>query len=130
MGPTYEIQESEQRHAGQPPPHGVPVPYDCPSLIDLLPAAPRALPVSQDIEHGSEESRDAAFWLGIQQAADMGEMHRTFGLGRIGVRPWIWRDRRISGRRYRETNNVEDLLGPQEPYDIRDVPWERFVRGW
>jgi hypothetical protein len=44
---------------------------------------------------------------------------------------YIFKDRRLDGRRIRPTDNVEDLFGnPQEPYDIkawqRDVPIERY----
>jgi hypothetical protein len=98
-GPTYRLEMSLQRQEGDPQQQHLvlrePPEFDRPSLIDLLPSAQRTLSVSQRVEHGPEESRDRASWLGIQQAADLGTMHRRFGLGpETGLRPWIFRSRR------------------------------------
>jgi len=132
-GPSYEVVESEGRHQGEPRPHGVPPDYDRPSLIDLLPAAPRALSVSQDVERGPQEDRDDAFWLGVEQAGDLGELHAFAGLGpEVGLRPWVFRDRRIAGRRHRPTFDGDDEASI--PYDTKgwqaDLPLEKFVRGF
>jgi hypothetical protein len=81
------------------------------------------MPVSQAIEHahkGDERHREQEFERAVQQAVELGSLHAILG----------FRDRRFSGRRYRPTDNVEELLGRQEPYDIkgwqRDVPFERY----
>jgi hypothetical protein len=137
-GATYQIdppRPDDDRHAGDPMrrPHGVPSEYDRPSMVDLLPAGPRALPLTQDIEAGPDESREEEFWRGIQQAADLGTMHRITGLGPdTGLRPWVFRDRRVSGRRHRPTFNGDDEAGiPYRPATApADIPPERFLRGW
>jgi hypothetical protein len=110
----------------------VPAPYDRPSVIDLLPAAPRVLPVSQEIERGPEEDRGEMFWRGIQQSMDVGRMHGMCGIGpEKALDPWIYRDRRLSGRRHRP--GWEDDEGPQEPYTPSfhgaDFPPESYVTG-
>src|SRR5215469_16913263 len=108
-GPTYELVMSDQHHEGEPRPHGVPPDFDRPSLVDLLPSAPRTLSVSQRVEHGPQEDRDEAFWLGVEQAGDLGELHAFAGLGpETGLRPWVFRDRRIAGRRHRPTFDGDD----------------------
>jgi hypothetical protein len=132
-GATYQIEQSEQRQGGEPRPHGVPPEFDRPSLVDLLPAAPRTLSVSQDIEHGLEQGRDESFWLGVEQAGDLGELHAFAGLGpEVGLRPWVFRDRRIAGRRHRPTFDGDDEASI--PYDTKgwqaDLPLEKFVRGY
>jgi hypothetical protein len=134
-GPTYEIRESTQTQEGDPynRPYGVLPEFDRPSLVDLLPAAPRTLPVSQDVEHGPEQDRDEAFWLGIRQASDLGTMHRITGLGPdTGLRPWVFRDRRVSGRRHRPTFNGDDEASiPYPPAPApADLPFEKFIRGY
>jgi hypothetical protein len=109
-GGTYDITPltGKDRHAGDKTPHGVPAEYAHPqSLKDLIiEGAPRALPVTQEIAHGPAQDRARAFAHGsvetflVQNALDG------------------FKDRRLEGRRYRGTDNVSDLDGPQQPYDI------------
>jgi hypothetical protein len=134
-GPTYQMEPPGvygDRHAGEPHPHGVPPEYDRPPLIDLLPSAPRTLAVSQEVEHG-QESRDEEFWRSIQQAADLGRMHKRYGLSpEVALGPWVYRDRRISGRRHRPTFNGDDEAGipyPPAPHGS-EIPYEKYLRGW
>jgi hypothetical protein len=88
--------------------------------------------VSQAIEHGPEESREDEFWRGVQQAIDLGTMHRITGLGKIGLRPYVYEERRTSGRRYRAAFGDDDE--PQEPSPPAlapaDMPPEKFIRGY
>jgi hypothetical protein len=93
--PTYQMIMSNQMHEDEPRhPHGVP-PGLRPSLIEILAGAPRVLPVSQEVEHGPEQSRSEEFQRGFQQASDLGRMHAFAGLGsEPGLRPWVYRSRR------------------------------------
>jgi hypothetical protein len=95
------------------PPHGLPPQYQRPmSVMDLIVAgAPRALPVTQEIPHGPEQSRSAEFDAARQEAADLGHYHYAIG----------FRDRRFYGRRWRKTDNESELQGPQQPYDIKGL---------
>jgi hypothetical protein len=107
-GPTYQMVPSDQHHAGDPQqqlalrePRGYQRPQ---SVLDLIIAgAPRVLAVSQEVGHGPEQSRTGEF---EQAIADLGALHYALG----------FRDRRFEGRRYRSTDNIEDLFGPQKPY--------------
>jgi hypothetical protein len=128
MGPTYEIQASTQRHAGDPTQHVVkqialrePEAYAHPQPLrgDVLwPGGPRVLPVSQQIEHGPEQSRSREFERGSAAALAAG-----YGL-------LAWKDRRIEGRRYRRTNWLSELSGPQASNRVTgrqaDLPFERY----
>jgi hypothetical protein len=119
-GPAYKMIMSDQRQEGEPRPHGVPLEYGRPSLVEIIAGAPSALPVSQRVDHGPAEARSEAFAEGSQDldsarqhARDLGAMHRTYGLGpEAGMGPWSFRDRRKTGRRYRTAWNGEE---PQEP---------------
>jgi hypothetical protein len=118
--------ESEKDQTADPlyPPHGVP-PGLRPSLIEIIAGAPRVLPVTQAIGHGSEESRAEAFIQGIRQANDLGSMHASFGLGEEkGLGPWHYRERRREGRRHRPTWDGDEV--PQEPYEIEPVDPSRY----
>jgi hypothetical protein len=130
-------------------PHGVPADLP-PSKVQLLAASVRALPVTQEVPRFPEKSRRRGFAQGededdgltdeergearaMQQCIDMGRMHAQYGLpAEAGLAPWIYRDQRRSGRRYRPTNDYDDV--PQEPYAPADaptdMPWIKFVRGW
>jgi hypothetical protein len=124
-GPSYRLEMSEQRHEGDPQQQLAlrePDPYQRPmSVLDLIVAgAPRALPVSQEIQRGPEQSRSGEFQAAVQAAADLGHLHYSLG----------YRDRRWEGRRHRPTNNLDDLT-PQDPPQRggwqRDVPMERYL---
>jgi hypothetical protein len=125
-GPTYELRLSEQRQTGDPTPHGIPSDYAHPQALgrDVLdPGGPRILPVSQKITHGPEQSREEAFDREAREAA----------AGMVEFFNWLgFRDRRAFGRRYRATDNIEDLDGAQQPPQRggwqRDVPFERYMR--
>jgi hypothetical protein len=112
---------SDQTHEGDPQRHSHGVPVDLPpSMVEIIAGAPRALPVSQRIQHGNEESRMEAFQRDLDEALgnvyDLAVFHRQVGLGSdVGLRPWVFRDRRVSGRRYRGTYEG-DPDTPQEPY--------------
>jgi hypothetical protein len=133
-GATHEILPSLQRQEGDASygQHGVPEEFDRPSMVDLLPSAPRMLPVSQDVEHGPAEDRDAAFWLAIQQAHDLGAMHGACGLGlEVALGPSVFRDRRFWGRRHRPGFDDAEASQPYAPADApADMEWIRFVRGY
>jgi hypothetical protein len=76
------------------------------------------LPVSQKISHGPQPSREGEFTHGQddpdiesdlrQGAHDLLKYHAANGFN----------DRRVEGRRYRPTDFIDDLMGPQEPYRI------------
>jgi hypothetical protein len=107
----------EDRHAGDKTPHGVPPGYEHPMNLSslIIEGAPRILPVTQEIEHGPEQSRNAAFAQGTaEEFLVLHCLHTGF------------RDRRLEGRRYRGTDNVSDLEGRQVPYDI--AGWQRDVK--
>jgi hypothetical protein len=59
----------KDRHAGDKTPHGVPPGYEHPmDLTDLIiEGAPRALPVSQAIQHGPAQDRARAFAQGTAE---------------------------------------------------------------
>jgi hypothetical protein len=85
-------------------------------LTDLIiEDAPRALPVSQEIQHGPEQSRTAEFASAAEEDYVMRQagflVHQHYAT--VG-----FRDRRSDGRRYRGTDNTEDMYGPQQPYAI------------
>ena len=146
MGPAYKLETSEQHQEGDPMrrPHGVP-PDLRPSLVEIIMDAPRALPVPQTIEHGPEESGSEAFneaeqgqyaraYRGFTQVLSLADMHHHGGLGsETGLSPWVYHDRRRSGRRYRGTWEGDQDI-PQKPpapaLAPADMPFERFVRGW
>jgi hypothetical protein len=115
-GATYKITPSDRhRHAGDPQvllwqPPG----YEHPQRLgpDVLgPGGPRVLSVSQQIEHGPERSREEEFEQALREdAAALHTFHSTNLLN----------DRRREGRRYRETDYVQDLLGTaQVPYQTK-----------
>lgn len=90
-GPTYRIaapNPSDDRHSGDPTPHGLPPAYSRPqSVQDLILAnTVRALPVTQQVEHGPEQSRSAEF----QEAALLG------GFARAEVRNALAHNRGLS----------------------------------
>jgi hypothetical protein len=100
-GPSYQMVPSDQVQKGDPQrhPHGVPPEYDRPSMVDIIAGAPRALPISQRIQHGSDESRVEAFQQDLDEALgqvyDLAVFHREVGLGSdVGLRPWVYRERR------------------------------------
>jgi hypothetical protein len=69
--------------------------------------------VTQEITHGPEQSRNAAFAQGTaEEFLVLHCLHTGF------------RDRRIEGRRYRQTDNVSELDGPQQPYEIAGLQSE------
>jgi hypothetical protein len=70
--------------------------------------------VSQEITHGPDKSRSAEFDAAMQEAEYLGAYHHAIG----------FRDRRYYGRRWRPTDN-EDELTPQQPYDTKG--WQRDV---
>jgi hypothetical protein len=115
-GGTYKTVMHEQQQEGDPTPHGVPPGYEHPMNLSrlIIEGAPRALPVSQKITHGPAQDRAKAFAHGsvetflVQNALDG------------------FKDRRLEGRRYRGTDNVSDLEGRQQPYDI--AGWQRDVK--
>src|SRR5262249_42557374 len=115
MGPTYELLMSNQRQAGDP--HQQLAlreldPYQHPQHLggDVLDAGgPRVWPTSGRVSYGDERNRGEEFDQAVQEAAALGSLHRILG----------FQDRRFSGRRYRPTDNVEELLGPQSPYDTK-----------
>jgi hypothetical protein len=131
-GARYGIEDwTEGRHEGDPLQRRLalrePSPYQHPRWLGpvaLDPGGPRILPVSQRIEHGEVRSRGGEFDEAAQAAFELGFLHAALG----------FRDRRFYGRRYRPTDNVDDLLGPQRPYDVKgwqaDVPFEKFDWGW
>jgi hypothetical protein len=116
MGARYETEPSRQRQEGDPTPHGVGA-YAHPMWLGslMIEGAPRALPVTQQIEHGPVQSRSAEFDQAVLDAADLGRVHRALG----------FRDRRFYGRRYRPTDNEDELNGRQPPYDTQG--WQRDV---
>jgi hypothetical protein len=84
-------------------PHGVPPGYEHPLPLgpDVLePGGPRILPVSQKIEYGPEKSREEEFERAV--GAGLNYMASYFGDA-------IFKDRRLEGRRYRETDTVDEL---------------------
>jgi hypothetical protein len=105
-GAVYAVTplSGEDRHAGDPTPHGVPPEYahplDLASLI--IEGAPRALPVTQEIEHGQQRSRAEEFDDAAIEAAELGAWHATLG----------YYDRRYEGRRHRSGFRYQ---APQEP---------------
>ena len=105
-GATYSVTplSGDDRHAGDPTPHGVPPEYSRPrSVLDLIVAgAPRALPVTQEIPHGPDQSRSAEFDAALQEAADLGAYHGAIG----------FYDRRYEGRRHRAGHLYEALREP------------------
>jgi hypothetical protein len=106
-----------QRH-----PHGVPANLG-PALIPIIAGAPRALSVSQRVEHGAIESRSERFADAVNGALDVNDALAADFLWRT------WSDRRHEGRRYRGTDFIRDLDGPQEPYEKghqADIPLERY----
>jgi hypothetical protein len=129
MGPTYQIQASGQTHDGDPTQHVVrqlalrePPDYARPQPLgsDVLePGGPRVMPVSQRIEHGPEHSRSREFQRGSGAAL-------AVGYGLMG-----FKDRRIEGRRYRGTNWISELDGPQESNRVSgwqsEVPFGRYL---
>jgi hypothetical protein len=135
MGPMYEIESSQQRQTGDPMQQIVeqlslrePPGYEHPQRLGsdvLQPGGPRVLPVSQKIQHGPEQSCSEAFDREAREAAAV--LHTAFGM--LG-----WRDRRFEGRRFRPTDLVAELDGPQEPYPAApapaDLPIEAFGQGW
>lgn len=134
-GATYAVTPltGKDRHSGDRTPHGVPPEYahpmDLTSLI--VEDAPRALPVTQEIQHGPEQSRSTEFARG--SADDEEHIMRHAALLVHAYYATVgFKDRRIEGRRFRQTNNVEEMDGPQQPYDIagwqRDIPIERYMR--
>jgi len=131
MGPTYEIEQSDQHQEGEPGQMALrePAGYEHPQHLSgwlLDSGGPRVWPVSQRVSYGSEQSREEAFQDAVLRglAAAVSDYHSQV----------MFRDRRIEGRRYRRTNNIEDLLGPQEPHDTKgwqdDVPFEKYQTGW
>jgi hypothetical protein len=114
-GAGHRMAQSEQKQTGDPQQIALREPpgYQHPrSVMDLIvAAAPRALPVSQEIEHGPDQSqsRSLEFEEAWQDA--------------IG-----YYDRRPEGRRYRNTYLG---AGPQEPPPRggwqADVPFERYL---
>jgi hypothetical protein len=134
-GPTYQIRPSEQRHEGDPTQDIVqqialrePPEYQHPQRLGrdtLDPGGPRVLPVSGAVSHGSKMSRTEAF----EQAQRAAAAEMSFAYGLLG-----WKDRRREGRRFRPTDTVQDMMGPQEPYPPAphgsEIPFEKFVRGW
>jgi hypothetical protein len=97
-GPTYRLLPSDQEHVGDP-------------LAQLIIAGgPRALPVTQIVEHGPAESRNEEF----EEAARLGELHAHLG----------YLDRRFEGRRYR-SGSLYDLEA-NRPYPKDPEPdWSR-----
>jgi len=131
MGPTYQMVQSDQHQEGEPGQIALREPpgYEHPQRLSgwlLDPGGPRAWPVSQRVEHGDQQRREEAFQEAVLRglAAAVSEYHSLV----------MFRDRRLEGRRYRETNNIDDLLGPQESNRVQgwqaDVPFERYERGW
>jgi hypothetical protein len=130
-GGTYGIEVwSDGRHDGEPQQRQLalrePAGYQHPQHMgnDVIdPGGPRILPVSQKVTHRPQQSRQEGFSDAALRsiAVDVHAFHSEMN----------FRDRRIEGRRYRPTNNVDDLFGPQEPYDIkgwqRDVPAHRYL---
>lgn len=125
-GGTHQLRRHEQTQRGDPlKPHGVPPGYEHPQPLGrsvLDPGGPRILPVSQQVQHGPQQSPEEAFEREAREAA--AGMHDFYS--------WIgFKDRRAFGRRYRATNNIEDLDGPQQPPPRggwqRDVPFERYM---
>ena len=119
-GATYKTVMHEQTQSGDPlrfPPHGVPPQYAHPMNLRSLISedAVRALPVSQEIEHGPSQSRTAEFASAAEEDYVMRQagflVHHHYAT--VG-----FRDRRSDGRRFRPTDNTEDMYGPQEPYNI------------
>jgi hypothetical protein len=90
----------------------------------LDPGGPRILPVTQQVQHGPQQSREDEFEQAIREGvADMATYYGTF----------IFRDRRLEGPRYRQTSNVSELVdGPQQPYPKTphgaDIPLDRYRR--
>ena len=80
----------------------------------IIGGAPQALPVTQRVEHGPDQSRAEAFER--EAAADLAAYHGFYN----------WHDRRAEGRRYRNTNWVDELHGPQEPYPVRPIDPSRY----
>jgi hypothetical protein len=129
LGASYEFVMSEGRHAGDPikRPQGVPAAWAHPQRLGpdvLQPGGPRILPVSQEVEHRPEQSREEAFWAWAlrQDGATLAEFYGDLG----------FRDRRVSGRRYRGTENVDELFAPQESNRVkgwqRDLPLSRYLQ--
>jgi hypothetical protein len=121
-GATYEIQASQQRQEGDPQQIALREPsgYEHPQHLgsDVLdPGGPRVWPTSGRVSYGPQQSRAVEFDQAVQAAAELGALHRILG----------FRDRRFEGRRYRPTNDEDELLGRQEPYDMREVPFERYL---
>ena len=134
-GPSYDMLMSATDQRGDPAhparwPHGVPSGLR-PSLIDMLPVAARVLPVTQEVPHGEERSREEEFDLGVAQSSDLGRAHRQWGLAPVGTAPWHYQDRRVSGRRYRPTDNEMEKDGPQEAPPRggwqADIPMSRYL---
>jgi hypothetical protein len=110
-GATHNMVMSEQTQSGDLTPHGVPPQYAHPQRLgrDVLdPGGPRILPVSQEIEHGPEQSRSAEF----QEAAELGALHASLG----------FYDRRFEGRRHRSGHMYE----PRQEAPTRGG-WQRDV---
>jgi hypothetical protein len=114
-------------------------------LVEILVDSARALPVSQEVQHGPEESRSAAFneaeqeayarsYRGFEGVLSLADLHHHAGVGsEVGMRPWVFQDRRREGRRYRQTWEGDPDI-PQASNRIsgwqRDLPKEAFERGW
>ena len=127
-GGVYRITPSDRdRHAGDPQVLAWGAPgYRHPQPLDrdvLDPGGPRVLPVSQQVQHGSERSREEEFEQALRQ--DAAALHAFHSLN-------VFNDRRVEGRRYRETDFVEDILGSANiPYNNRGwqrdaVPFDRY----
>ncbi len=117
-GPTYQMVTHHQTQEGDAAkPHGVPPGYEHPEPLggDLLdPGGPRILPVTQQVQHGPDQSRAEAF--DREAAAGMAEFYGVLG----------FKDRRAFGRRHRATDDIRDLDGPQEPYEVRPIDPSRY----
>jgi hypothetical protein len=136
-GATLKMGMSDQRQEGDPSKDLPDVPPDHGLRPRILAGAPRALPVSQRISHGPEQSREEAFTEGTDLSDEQMRGGRSKQAahnlakyyGQLG-----FRDRRLEGRRYRPTDFISELDGPQAPYPPADAPGdmpiERFVRGW
>jgi hypothetical protein len=116
-----------------------------PDVLD--PGGPRVLPVSQAVQHGPQESREAEFEQGSRDSFSgppyfLEDFDEEFEHDIRGIAHDVARfhaltgfnDRRIEGRRHRSIDNVTELLGQQRPYPPglapADLPIEKFQRGW
>jgi hypothetical protein len=115
-GPTYQIQPSEQRQEGDPL-HGI-------IQQIVLPEPPEyqhPRPLGRDVGMSREEAFEQA------QRAAAAETAFLYGLSGF-------KDRRYEGRRFRGTDWITELDGPQESNRVsgwqRDEDPSKYLQGW